>query len=215
MYGHLNLCWGDKNNIFRQFPTTLNDMSKWNCQEIILNDGLLQPIEAGIYILWSVVMVIHVKHLVSYTAAMEPLSLSIYTWFMGQENYNQLMLNDSTELLVPLLPDETYNLPVFLMIFHESQRDEVQCMLQRPYTMTPTQLQLKLADKNVRHYTKHLTKIQFVVEAEPEKSGIYTVSCTGKYYYEPDDKWYAIDVKKIFTLRFEEGKKNTQLRPNI
>ena len=68
---------------------------------------------------------------------MEPLSLGIYTWFMSIENYDDLRLSGSTDLLVPLLP-ETYSLPVYLTLFHETKRKKVKCTLKRPYVSDPT-----------------------------------------------------------------------------
>ena len=136
---------------------------------------------------------------------MDPLSLGVFTWFMSMENYNQLRVQDSTEVLVPLSPDETYDLPVFIVLFHDEDRGEIQCTLQRPDAATPTKLGLKKAGKNVWHYTRHLTKIKFLVEAETEKSGTYTISCLGPIFHPPDYSWIPTQIKKYITLRFEEG----------
>ncbi|CAI7991543.1 hypothetical protein GBAR_LOCUS772, partial [Geodia barretti] len=44
----------------------------------------------------------------------------------------------------------------------------------------------------------------FNVPASSEKSGRYGVSCTGSYYYLPDNKWFPAQVEKAITLRFEQ-----------
>lgn len=135
---------------------------------------------------------------------MDPLSIGMYTWFMGRENYDELRFSGGTDLLLPLHP-EPYQLPVYLMLFHQSTRKEVECKLQRPYISSPTPMKIAKSGNQVWHYTKHLTKLMFLVESEPEKSGTYTVSCQGKYYYRPESAWFPLHVEKEITLRFEKG----------
>lgn len=127
---------------------------------------------------------------------MDPLSISIYTWFMDLDNYNELRLRDSTDLVLPLLP-ESYKLPVYVMIFKQSK---VQCTLQRPYAANPVSL-----EGNGKSYTEELTRVTFYVKSAPEKSGTYTVSCLGKYYHPVEQDWYPIQTEKDITLRFEKG----------
>ena len=136
---------------------------------------------------------------------MEPLSLGIYTWFMNIENYDDLRLSGSTDLLVPLLP-ETYSLPVYLTLFHEAERKKVKCTLQRPYVSDPIPIKITKSGNRVWHYTEHLTRVMFQVESAAAKSGTYTVSCEGQYYYHPDSAWLPLQVQKEITLRFEKGK---------
>ena len=131
--------------------------------------------------------------------------LGIYTWHMGPENYEELRLSGHTDVLIPLLPDP-YSLPVYFMLYHESpHRAGVECWLQRPYTPSPARMSPQNTGKHVRHYGNHMTRFSFMVEAKSAKSGTYTVSCQGKYYYQPDSAWYPVHVKKEITLRFEKS----------
>ena len=139
-------------------------------------------------------------------AAMEPLSLGIYTWFMKIENYDELRLQGSTNLLVPLLPGEPYDLPVYVILFHEAARKKVKCALQRPYVSSATPLDIMKRSDHVWHYTKQLTRMRFLIKSSPEKSGTYTVKCQGKYYYPPETSWFPVHVEKDITIRFERGK---------
>ena len=131
--------------------------------------------------------------------------LGIYTWYMGPENYEELRLSGHTDVLIPLLPDP-YSLPVYFMLYHESPHGAgVECWLQRPYAPSPARMTPQNTEKHVRHYGNHMTRFSFMVEAKSAKSGTYTVSCRGKYYYQPDSAWYPVHVKKEITLRFEKS----------
>lgn len=127
---------------------------------------------------------------------MDPLSISIYTWFMDLDNYNELRLRGSTDLVLPLL-SKSYKLPVYVMIFKQSK---VKCTLQRPYAAKPVSLK-----GNGKSYTEELTRVTFHIESAPEKSGTYTVSCLGYYYYPAERDWYHIQTEKDITLRFKKG----------
>lgn len=129
-------------------------------------------------------------------AGMDPLSISIYTWFMDLDNYNELRLRGSTDIVLPLLP-KSYKLPVYVMIFKQSK---AQCTLQRPYAAKPVSL-----EGNGKKYTKELTRVTFHINSAPEKSGTYTVSCLGKYYHPTEMVWLHIRTEKDITLRFEKG----------
>ena len=185
--------------MFRQFPITLRSKSNWNCKEV--TPKLMAPDESG-----GLIPMYYVE-LHYMTSAMEALSLGIYTWFMSRKNYDDLRLQGGTELLVPLLPDESYHLPVYLTLFHEASREDgVKCTLQRPYVVSPVPLAVTKQSSHVWHYTKHLTKMMFKVESVPKKSGTYTVKCQGKYYYQPEDIWLPLHTEKHITLRFEKGR---------
>ena len=131
--------------------------------------------------------------------------MGIYTWFMSIGNYDELRLSGSTDLLIPLLP-ETYKLTVYVMIFHMIDRHSIQCTLQRPYVPNPTPINIKKRGNQVRHYSKHLTRVMFQIKSTAEKSGTYTVSCKEKLNYTPGSVWFPLQVIKQITLRFEKGK---------
>ena len=126
---------------------------------------------------------------------------------MERVHYDQLRLQGHTELLLPLLNDRIYSLPVQILIFHESSRSEVECTLGRPYTATALPVDLtKENGAHVIHIGRHLTRVMLRVGASQEKSGTYTVSCSGKYFYPLDNKWYPMQVEKSIALRFEKCK---------
>lgn len=137
--------------------------------------------------------------------AMGHISLGIYTWYMGPENYYELRVDGHTELVLPLLA-ESYQLPVHLMVYHHNQREDgVECTLSRPYS--PNEVSMRSTDSNtrVRKYGDHLTKFSFMVESSEERSGTYHVRCQGKDYYRPESTWFPVAAKKEITLRFEKG----------
>ena len=148
--------------------------------------------------------------LFSTAAAMDPFSVTLYTLFMDRGNHDDLRLRDHTDLVIPELRDQIYSLPVSILIFHESSRDKVKCSLQRAYTATPISLDIAKRSSHVLHISKHLTRVMFNVPASSEKSGTYGVSCTGNYYYLPDNKWFPAQVEKAITLRFEQCKETRE-----
>lgn len=137
---------------------------------------------------------------------LDPFSVTFYTHFMDRDNYNWPTHRNVTPVLVPELPDRIYNLPVYILLFHEAPRDKISCTLQRPFTRRPLTLQVTRRGSHVAHIGKYLTRLKFEVGATAEKSGRYTVTCKGHYYYLLDDSWSPITVNKIMEINFEKRK---------
>ena len=136
---------------------------------------------------------------------MTEFKVGLYTWYMHSRNYHELRVDGHTEIVVPLL-DHHYKLPVDIIAFHYHPVADLECRFKEAHSVDYERLTpLRTFYYNLPSLHRiYCTRYTVFLNASAEKSGTYSLRCSGANYYHPDWAWLPVTVTKEITLRFEK-----------
>ena len=141
-----------------------------------------------------------------FISAVVEFNVGLYTWYMSFRHYHELRKDGHTELVVPLL-DHHYELPIDIIALHYHPVADLECRFKEAHSLDYEILRPSGASYYYTYTRQRVLHTQYTVylSASAEKSGTYSLRCSGASYYRPEKEWVPATITKELTLRFEKS----------